>query len=392
MVFTVCGFVVFDLFSGGDVVNDVMKTSMLKPEIVVQSEEAIKEEVDISSGEKIPLEESDASEKRDSDEHLRTLAFGDIMLGRYVRTLMNKYGLDYVFEKIKPDKNGEWFYENSDFVFGNFEGPINGKGTSGGTSMIFSFNEDVVNFLKGYGFNILSIANNHAIDQGWGGRKNTIDTFNNVGLGWCGHPSEEEEGSVYYGENGERVSKDASSGGFFTDGEKVAFVCLHDAISKLNIDNAVALIQDAKENADYVIISVHWGIEYSHKPNKTQVNYGHAFIDAGADFVIGHHPHVVQSFEEYNGKIIFYSLGNFVFDQYWSNDTQEELAIGIDLSHDGNALKTVVDLFPMRSEKSQSRLMTEEERERWIKKFISYGNYDEDTKAEMENFKIVVGE
>ncbi|MFA6306041.1 MAG: CapA family protein [Candidatus Gracilibacteria bacterium] len=340
----------------------VAKTS---PAGVVQSDESLNEPDETSS--------VTEGEKSASAEHIRVLAFGDMMLGRYVRTLMNKYGMDYIFEKIKPEKNGEWFYKNADFVFGNFEGPINGKGTSGGTSMIFSFNEDTANFLKGYGFNILSIANNHSLDQGWGGREKTVKAFNDADLGWCGHPTDEEEGSVYYG-------------------EKTAFVCLHDVTSRINLEKAVSLIKEVNENADYVIVSVHWGVEYSHKPNKTQVNYGHAFVDAGADFVIGHHPHVVQSFEEYNGKIIFYSLGNFVFDQYWSTDTQEELAIGIDLSHDGDALKTTVDLFPMKSERSQSGLLTEDEREKWIKKFISYGNYDEDTKAEIENYKIIVGE
>lgn len=385
VVFAVCGFVIFDLFSGGNAVKQIARDAKSTTNNVIQSDRDF-------SDEKIPREESDDAEEIASDGHLRTLAFGDMMLGRYVRTLMNKYGMDYIFSKIKPDKNSEWFYESSDFVFGNFEGPINGKGSSGGTSMVFSFNEDSAKFLKEYGFNILSITNNHALDQGWSGREKTVKAFNDADLGWCGHPSEEEEGSVYYGENGMRVKKDYSSGGFFTKGEKVAFVCLQDVTSRLNLENAKTLIKDAKENADFVIVSIHWGVEYSHKPNKTQVDYGHAFVDAGADFVIGHHPHVVQSFEEYNGKFIFYSLGNFVFDQYWSNDTQEELAIGIDLSHDGDVLKTTVDLFPMRSEKSQSRLMTDEEKNKWIQKFISYGNYDGDTKAEIENFEIIVGE
>ncbi len=390
-VFAVCGFVVFDLLSGGDNINIFFKEAKTNKAVVVQSDKIVNE-INEDSDENILLDESDDPEKPASDEHLRILAFGDMMLGRHVRTLMNKYGMDFIFEKIKPDKDSEWFYENTDFVFGNFEGPINGKGSSGGTSMVFSFNEDVAQFLKAYGFNILSIANNHAIDQGWSGREKTVKAFNDADLGWCGHPSEEEEGSVYYGEGGVRVSIDDSSGGLFTDGEKVAFVCFHDITSRLNLENAIALIEEVKENSDYVIVSVHWGVEYSHKPNRTQTDYGHAFVDAGADFVIGHHPHVVQSFEEYNGKFIFYSLGNFVFDQYWSTDTQEELALGIDLSHDGNVLKTVVNLFPMKSERSQSRLMTDDEKKKWIQKFVSYGNYDEDTKAEIENFEIVASE
>jgi len=368
------------LLSGGDIVKRIAMDAKSKPDKVYEN-------TAIPSSEKIPREDAKIDEKSSEDGHVRTLAFGDIMLGRYVRTLMDKYGMDYVFPKIKSDKNSGWFYGNTDFVFGNFEGPINGKGSSGGTSMVFSFNEDVAKFLKKYGFNILSIANNHAIDQGWSGREKTVKAFNDANLGWCGHPSEEESASVYYGESGVRVSKDSAS-----NGEKVAFVCFHDVTSRLNLENAISLIKETKKNADYVIVSIHWGIEYSHTPNKKQIDYGHAFVDAGADFVIGHHPHVVQNFEKYNGKIIFYSLGNFVFDQYWSNDTQEELSIGVDLSRDGKTLKTVVDLFPMRSEKSQSRLMTDEEKNKWIQKFISYGNYDENTKSEIGKFEIMASE
>ncbi len=376
MIFGVCGFVVFDLLSGGDLINKMIKESKYKTDNVIQNDS-------VSSNKKNPQDESKVS----SDSHLRILAFGDIMLSRYVRVLMDKYGMDFVFSKIKSQKTGEWFYKNTDFVFANLEGPINGEGTSGGTSMVFSFNKNVAKFLKEYGFNILSIANNHAIDQGWGGRKNTIDALNDAKVGWCGHPSEEEASSVYYGENGFRVSKDAHS-----DGEKTAFVCFQDVTSKLNIENAKALIKEVKKNADYVIVSVHWGIEYRHTPTKSQIDFGHVFVDAGADFVIGHHPHVVESFEKYNGKIIFYSLGNFVFDQYFGNDTQEELSIGIDLSRKDDTLKTTIDLFPMKSEKSQSSLMNNDEKKQWIQKFISYGNYDEEAKSQIENFEIVASE
>ena len=83
---------------------------------------------------------------------LRIFAVGDIMLGRYVRTLMNKYGLDYVFEGLDFTA----LTKDADIVFGNLEGPIRGEGRSGGTAMVFAFNRDVGPLLKKYGFDILS--------------------------------------------------------------------------------------------------------------------------------------------------------------------------------------------------------------------------------------------
>lgn len=289
---------------------------------------------------------------------LTILAFGDMMLGRYVRTMMNRYGLDYIFEKMPAG-----FIGDADVVFGNLEGPIKGEGKSGGTAMNFSFNEDVAPLLKRHGFNLLSVANNHAVDQGWIGRDTTTVALDASGLGWCGHPSEADPASVYYGSAGDK---------------KFAFVCFHDVNFKLDDEAAVKLVREVGEKVDYAIVSIHWGYEYKHKPDwKTQIEPGRAFVDAGADFVIGHHPHVVQSFEIYNGKPIFYSLGNFVFDQYWSKDTQEELALGIVLQKNFQKIY----LFPMKSELSQSHLMTERERSEWIERFIGYGDYDEEMKT-----------
>ncbi|MEK7126948.1 MAG: CapA family protein [Patescibacteria group bacterium] len=311
-------------------------------------------------------------ESNESDRDLTILAFGDIMLGRYVRVLMDLYGADYIFENIKGVEGQ--FFKCSDIVFGNLEGPIKGQGSKGGKSLVFSFNEDIVGFLKRHGFNLVSIANNHAMDQGASGRDSTVSALDNGGLSWCGHPSEVDEGSVYYGNVLDK---------------KYAFVCFQDVTSKLDDAAAVQMISDIRSNVDYLIVSVHWGYEYKHNADfKTQIEPGKAFIDAGADFVIGHHPHVVQNFEVYKGKVIFYSLGNFVFDQYWSKDTQEELAIGIVLDdkddYEDN-LRTKIYLFPMRSERSQSRLLNSGEYSKWIEKFISYGNYPENLKEQIRN-------
>ena len=94
-------------------------------------------------------------------------------------------------------------------------------------------------------------------------------------------------------------------------------------------------IQAARKNADVVIVSMHAGTEYTHHPNKTQKKFAHAAIDFGTDLVIGHHPHVVQSIEQYHGKTIVYSLGNFIFDQMWSQKTREGVVLKATISKTG---------------------------------------------------------
>jgi poly-gamma-glutamate synthesis protein (capsule biosynthesis protein) len=290
-------------------------------------------------------------------------AFGDIMLGRYVRTLMDIHGHDYPFTNIADENNR--FFKGSDLVFANLEGPIKGDGFKSSTSMIFGFPQYTAPLLKKYGFNLLMLANNHAMNQGASGRDSTISALNEQDISWCGHPSKADPESVYYDE---------------IAGKKIAFVCLNDVEVDLNLDEAYGLIADVRKKVDLLFVSAHFGLEYKHSASNTlQEIPFRKFIDSGADIVIGHHPHVVQNFEVYNGKIILYSLGNFIFDQYWSKDTQEMLGVGISIDSD----KTKVFLLPLKSDKSKPRLMNEIEYKDFIERFSKYGNYDEVTLAQI---------
>jgi poly-gamma-glutamate capsule biosynthesis protein CapA/YwtB (metallophosphatase superfamily) len=96
-----------------------------------------------------------------------------------------------------------------------------------------------------------------------------------------------------------------------------------------------AAVKAAKAKANFVIVSMHSGTEYAPRPNKRQQQFARAAIDSGAELVLGHHPHVVQTAEIYKGKYIFYSLGNFVFDQMWSRQTREGLMLKIIFNKDG---------------------------------------------------------
>ena len=124
-----------------------------------------------------------------------------------------------------------------------------------------------------------------------------------------------------------------------------------------NPDLLFEMIGDAKDakkgNADLVVVNMHWGQEYLHLLHR-QTELAKAVIDAGADVIIGHHPHVVQSFDVYNDGLIFYSLGNFVFDQGWTR-TKDSAMVQYHLAEDGQA---TVDVVPLQIEEATPRPAT----------------------------------
>ncbi len=103
------------------------------------------------------------------------------------------------------------------------------------------------------------------------------------------------------------------------------------SIALLDIEQAIADIKEARRIADLVVVSLHWGNEYETSHNSEQERIARALIDAGAQLVIGHHPHVIQTVAEYGGGYIAYSLGNFVFDQNFSPETKTGLLLKVTL-------------------------------------------------------------
>jgi poly-gamma-glutamate synthesis protein (capsule biosynthesis protein) len=115
----------------------------------------------------------------------------------------------------------------------------------------------------------------------------------------------------------------------FNDGGKKPDTLVCDANNSPQVSKDVIAL---KPKVDFLIVSMHMGIEYTRTPTQAQKNFAHNAVDSGADFVVGAHPHWVQTPEQYQGKWIFYSLGNFVFDQMWSTETREGLTIKLSLS------------------------------------------------------------
>src|SRR5690625_3782168 len=105
------------------------------------------------------------------------------------------------------------------------------------------------------------------------------------------------------------------------------------------------MIEEAHEQADLVFVNIHWGVEYDNQPHPRQTELARAMIDVGADAIIGHHAHVLSEVEKYKDGVIFYGLGNFIFDQGWSR-TKDSAVVQYDLLKDGTGR---VEISPIRS-------------------------------------------
>lgn len=275
-------------------------------------------------------------------------AVGDIMLGRYVETLMNERGDDYPFEKM------DQFFRGVDVVFGNLEGPIDATHTqTPNNSLVFSFETSVADLLRAHGFTVVATANNHSLDQGAQGYEDTVQALARAGLGHAGHPRESANEHVYT---------------TTIHGQKLAMLGFLAFPSDTLPSNSLELVERVAAEPDtFVVVSIHWGTEYSLTAGEKQRALARALIDAGADVILGHHPHVVQNIEVYNNRFIFYSLGNFVFDQYFSSETQEGLAVGLEVS----PASVTARLFPVTIDRSQPRFMKQSDVGAWLAKLAN---------------------
>jgi poly-gamma-glutamate synthesis protein (capsule biosynthesis protein) len=182
---------------------------------------------------------------------------------------------------------------------------------------IFTFDPSWVETLYDHNIRLVTIGNNHMFNFGRDGLEQTQKYL--------------EEGKVEY--FGDLTDFETISTAVEVEGMLIGFVS-YNQFSGGDEEHAVQEIRRLKtrQTVDVVIVYTHWGSEYATGSNAFQRAAAHEFIDAGADLVIGSHPHVVQEMEEYNGKRIYYSLGNFVFDQYFSQETMEGLMVRVTIN------------------------------------------------------------
>ena len=252
-------------------------------------------------------------------ESVSILLVGDIMLDRGVEYMVEKYGggdFNFPFLKIADT------LKEADITFGNLEGPISDKGEKVGSIYSFRAEPEAVEGLASAGFDVLSLANNHAFDYGFEALEDTIIRIKDAGM-------------EYVGIGPALIRKVKGSTG---SPLRVAFLAYTNLGSPYwglnwadwnNLEDIKKEVEETKAKADVVIVSLHAGEEYTEKPNDFQKEFAKAVIDSGADIVVGHHPHVIQPNEKYpsinsgQAGYIFYSLGNFVFDQGFSEETMK---------------------------------------------------------------------
>jgi gamma-polyglutamate biosynthesis protein CapA len=276
-----------------------------------------------------------------------TLLFvGDMMMGRNVELLMDRHGDSYAFQHISD------YLKSFDTVIGNLEGPVLSNHTrTPSKSVRFDFHTRMPGVLAQNNIGIVSLANNHTYDFGKAGYDETVKHVRAAGIDAAGHPF--AFGDAYV------LRKTVND-------QKFVFVGFNITNPNFNFVKAREFARTVQVAPDeFYIAMIHGGEEYQLISNKTQKNFNRGLIDDGMDLVIGHHPHVVQDAEKYKGKMIFYSLGNFIFDQYFSKDTQEGLTVKATFV-DGIVS---YELIPIKSDRSKVHLMSEKEKAVFLKRF-----------------------
>lgn len=253
-----------------------------------------------------------------TSQKISLLFTGDVMLDRTIRQKMNQYGNEHVLRELVP------LFRQYNFVIINLEGPITSNpsrsvGSTPGSpaNFIFTFDPSVAKTLFDAGVSLVNLGNNHIRNFGEDGVQQTKQYLSEANIrffGDTGSESESKDRVLLLEREGVRIGL-TNYNQFTTDG----------------LEHALADIAFVRPNVDLLIIYTHWGNEYVPAANAVIESQAHRFIDAGADLVVGSHPHVIQNTEEYRGKRIYYSLGNFIFDQYFSPETQQGLLVGVEV-------------------------------------------------------------
>lgn len=241
-----------------------------------------------------------------------TVAFtGDVLLDRGVRQQIEDHGIESLF-----DKRADSVFRCSDLVVGNLECPATTLRTPMMKKFVFRAEPEWLEALRAHGFTHLNLANNHSVDQG---RRGLVDTWHNVEqygmipVG-VGNTMAEAAQPVLLAEHPRKVWLLAS---LQMPLEHFPYLPEAPSVNQESIDSMLVRIRALRveDSTAVILVSLHWGQEHTMEPTPMQRRIAHRLIDAGTDALICHHTHTLQTIEEYHGKYIYYSLGNFIFDQ-----------------------------------------------------------------------------
>lgn len=247
--------------------------------------------------EKIKIEETIEELQQLRKKEITISAVGDCTLGTDTN-----FGYPKSFTNVLDEQNRDFSYffngvhdilSNDDLTIANLETTFTDATTRVDKKFNFKGDFDYTNILIEGSVETVNLANNHTYDYGEKGYTDTINALNTANIPYFGY----QDYNIYEA-NGIKIGLAGLTGWSEVD-------------AKNNTTKAIAYFKE--QNTDLIIMTYHWGIEREYKQNKTQENIAHFAIDNGADLVLGHHPHVLQGIEEYKGKYIVYSLGNFVF-------------------------------------------------------------------------------
>ncbi len=248
-----------------------------------------------------------------SSQPLSLLFVGDIMLDRTIRLNGEIDGYDKLFSCLKDE------FVGYAAVIGNLEGTVTtypsvsaGAPYEAPESFRFTFDPAALKSLVDLGLSVVSIGNNHIHDFGDEGISQTLANTDKLGIVTFGDPR--PQGKNYtietYGDT------------------RIAFIAYNQFFGSK--ERTMADLKTSEKDSDLQIIFSHWGDEYV--PTRTDTkNFAHELVDNGADLIIGTHPHVIQEKEEYRNVSIYYSLGNFIFDQYWEDAVKIGLAVEVSI-------------------------------------------------------------
>ncbi|MDP2875999.1 MAG: CapA family protein [Holophaga sp.] len=242
------------------------------------------------------------------------VAVGDLLMHQDVKRAARERldGFQGLWNDVQP------LFDEADVVFGNLETAIAPTTGQPGRPFVFNAPGDLPFSLKASGFTVLSTANNHAFDQGSKGVLETLQRLNALGLTAVG--------------SGPNRAQAEASRIVECKGLRIAFLAYTDLLNSnlnrdpngpwiacLDLDSALATVRSVRAQADFVVVSLHWGNEYEHEPRPRQREVATRLIGAGVDLLLGHHPHVLQPLEwlESEGRrgAVIFSLGNFISNQ-----------------------------------------------------------------------------
>lgn len=252
---------------------------------------------------------------------IQILFAGDMMFDRHIRLAAEREGYDYLFSQISDLLNQQ------DLIVANLEGPVTdnsslsvGSVPGSTNNYIFTFSPEILPALRNNKINTVNIGNNHILNFGSLGYEQTIQYL-------------EQNQIKYFGQIGASIPQEEEQLSLIQEieGFKLGLVNFNQ-FSQAGIEEVLEEIANLKSDTDLIIAYTHWGNEYVPNANQAIVNWAHQLIDAGADLVIGSHPHVVQNLEIYQNKRIYYSLGNFIFDQYFQPEVKKGLLVQVKIN------------------------------------------------------------